>query len=178
MEIDDWPNLVEMFFAKAAERGERPFLWEKIDGAYRPTLWSETQGLPQTFGTGTAGSGGLAPRASAWQPGYVGNPRLVIGVEQAPPGTLTFLVTDLFANTTPTILLGHNVYVAQSPALITAGIGLTLGSGPAGGYLSLPIAVPNDPGLAGATLFGQWLVVDPAGPFGFASSDAFGVSLF
>ncbi|MCB1488972.1 MAG: long-chain fatty acid--CoA ligase [Bauldia sp.] len=41
MEIDDWPNLVEMFFARAAERGERPFLWERIDGVYRPTSWSD-----------------------------------------------------------------------------------------------------------------------------------------
>ncbi|MCB1494726.1 MAG: long-chain fatty acid--CoA ligase [Bauldia sp.] len=41
MEIDDWPNLVDMFFRKAAERGERPFLWEKRDGVYQATSWRE-----------------------------------------------------------------------------------------------------------------------------------------
>ena len=41
MEIGDWPNLVAMFLSRAKERGERPFLWEKQDGAYRPISWRE-----------------------------------------------------------------------------------------------------------------------------------------
>jgi len=41
MEIDDWPNLVAMFLRRAEERGERPFLWEKHDAAYRPVSWRE-----------------------------------------------------------------------------------------------------------------------------------------
>src|SRR5262245_24868150 len=30
-----------MFFAVAAERGDRPFLWAKHGGAYRPLSWTE-----------------------------------------------------------------------------------------------------------------------------------------
>ncbi len=37
----NWPNLVHMFFDVADGRGERPFLWAKSDGTYRPTTWRE-----------------------------------------------------------------------------------------------------------------------------------------
>ncbi|MCX7354278.1 MAG: long-chain fatty acid--CoA ligase [Alphaproteobacteria bacterium] len=35
------PNLARMFFDRAGERGSRPFLWAKRDGAYRPVAWAE-----------------------------------------------------------------------------------------------------------------------------------------
>jgi long-chain acyl-CoA synthetase len=35
----DWPNLAAMFFAQAERRGDRPFLWAKHDGPYRPLSW-------------------------------------------------------------------------------------------------------------------------------------------
>ncbi len=41
MQVDGWPNLVAMFFAQAAELGDRPFLWAKRDGTYRPLTWTE-----------------------------------------------------------------------------------------------------------------------------------------
>ena len=41
MELDDWPNLVAMLLGRAEARGERPFLWEKLNGAYRPMSWRE-----------------------------------------------------------------------------------------------------------------------------------------
>jgi long-chain acyl-CoA synthetase len=37
----DWPNLAAMFFAQAERRGDRPFLWAKRDGAYRPLSWRD-----------------------------------------------------------------------------------------------------------------------------------------
>ncbi len=37
----NWPNLAAMFFDQAQRQGERPFLWAKRDGAYRPTTWRE-----------------------------------------------------------------------------------------------------------------------------------------
>jgi long-chain acyl-CoA synthetase len=41
MDYKKVPNLVRMFFDRAAERGERPFLWGKRDGQYHPTSWAE-----------------------------------------------------------------------------------------------------------------------------------------
>ena len=39
--LEHFPNLVSMFFARAAEQGDRPFLWAKKDGAWRATTWRE-----------------------------------------------------------------------------------------------------------------------------------------
>ncbi len=35
------PNLARMFFDRAGERGDQPFLWAKRDGAYQPVTWAE-----------------------------------------------------------------------------------------------------------------------------------------
>ncbi|MBV9929628.1 MAG: long-chain fatty acid--CoA ligase [Alphaproteobacteria bacterium] len=39
--FEHFPNLVTMFFARAAEKGDAPFLWAKQGGAWRPTSWRE-----------------------------------------------------------------------------------------------------------------------------------------
>jgi hypothetical protein len=40
------------------------------------------------------------------------------------------------------------------------------------------VPIPPTPFLAGLPLFGQWLVIDPAGVSGLSSSNAFGLALF
>ena len=37
--VDRWSNLVEMFFAQAKQQGDKPMLWEKSGGAWRPLSW-------------------------------------------------------------------------------------------------------------------------------------------
>ncbi|ATE63480.1 AMP-dependent synthetase/ligase [Rhizorhabdus dicambivorans] len=39
--LERFPNLVTMFFVRAAEKGDAPFLWAKQDGAWTPTSWAE-----------------------------------------------------------------------------------------------------------------------------------------
>ena len=39
--IEKFPNLVTMFFARAAEKGDAPFLWRKEAGQWQPLAWSE-----------------------------------------------------------------------------------------------------------------------------------------
>ena len=39
--LERFPNLVAMFFARAAEKGEAPFLWRKQDGAWVAISWRE-----------------------------------------------------------------------------------------------------------------------------------------
>ncbi len=41
-QIERFPNLVTMFFKRAKQGGERPFLWAKKKGEWTPTSWSET----------------------------------------------------------------------------------------------------------------------------------------
>ncbi len=41
LEIDQYSNLVSMFFDRARQGGDKPFLSAKIDGEWRPTSWNE-----------------------------------------------------------------------------------------------------------------------------------------
>ncbi|HEX8193651.1 MAG TPA: long-chain fatty acid--CoA ligase [Allosphingosinicella sp.] len=41
-QIEHFPNVVTMFFARAAEKGDAPFLWAKSEGAWRSRSWRET----------------------------------------------------------------------------------------------------------------------------------------
>ena len=40
-QLEYFPNLVTMFFARAREKGESPFLWAKSEGEWRATSWRE-----------------------------------------------------------------------------------------------------------------------------------------
>jgi long-chain acyl-CoA synthetase len=42
--LEHFPNLVSMFFARAAEKGDAPFLWAKRDGAWTPLGWKQVAG--------------------------------------------------------------------------------------------------------------------------------------
>jgi long-chain acyl-CoA synthetase len=39
--FEHFPNLVTMFFTRAQEKGDAPFLWAKREGAWQPTSWRE-----------------------------------------------------------------------------------------------------------------------------------------
>ena len=40
-ELEHFPNLVTMFFRRAAEKGDAPFLWAKKSGSWQSTSWKE-----------------------------------------------------------------------------------------------------------------------------------------
>jgi long-chain acyl-CoA synthetase len=40
-QLEHFPNLVSLFLKRAAERGHKPFLWAKRDGAWQPISWTE-----------------------------------------------------------------------------------------------------------------------------------------
>ena len=41
-QLEHFQNLVAMFFARAREEGDKPFLWAKKEGAWRSISWRET----------------------------------------------------------------------------------------------------------------------------------------
>jgi long-chain acyl-CoA synthetase len=43
-QLEHFQNLVAMFFARARQEGDKPFLWAKKDGAWRSISWRETAG--------------------------------------------------------------------------------------------------------------------------------------
>jgi len=40
-QFERFPNLVTMFFTRAREGGDKPFLWHKAENAWRPISWAE-----------------------------------------------------------------------------------------------------------------------------------------
>ncbi len=40
-DFDASSNLLSLFFARAGEKGDKPFLWAKLDGAWHPISWAE-----------------------------------------------------------------------------------------------------------------------------------------
>ena len=41
-EFEHFPNLVTMFFTRAKEQGDAPFLWAKKGGSWQSISWAET----------------------------------------------------------------------------------------------------------------------------------------
>jgi long-chain acyl-CoA synthetase len=39
--FEQFPNLVTMFFTRASENGDRPFLWSKREGRWQPISWAD-----------------------------------------------------------------------------------------------------------------------------------------
>lgn len=41
MDVSKTPNLIDMFFTQVENMGEKPFLWDMVDGKYKPKTWRE-----------------------------------------------------------------------------------------------------------------------------------------
>ena len=41
-QLEHFPNLVSMFLTRVREQGDKPFLWAKSEGSWRPLSWRET----------------------------------------------------------------------------------------------------------------------------------------
>ncbi len=59
-ETEQFTNLVEMFFARAATKGNAPFLWAKTDGKWQPISWRGTASRVASLAAGLR-SLGLVP---------------------------------------------------------------------------------------------------------------------
>src|ERR1700735_858368 len=50
-------SLTAMVFDQAEKLGDRPFLWKKSDGQWRPLSWKEVAGAIETFARGLIAAG-------------------------------------------------------------------------------------------------------------------------
>jgi hypothetical protein len=137
--------------------------------------------VPTLFGVGTNGGGGFQPRMVSIAPPFIGNLRFAMGLDRALPAAPHFLLLDIAGSTTPTVVLGQNAYLANplNPAFVTfAGLTSPASGGVAGeGFSSSILPIPLNQAFVGVPLYGQWLLFDPAGPFGLTTSNAFSLTL-
>lgn len=135
-----------------------------------PSLYSESELVPQVLAGAVAGSGGFAPAPVALEPPLAGNPQFSIGVSGALGGASAVLVIDA-AEPPP----GAAVPASGSFARLVTTLE---GSGAGAGYGSVSLAIPDQPALYGQTLYGRWYVTDPAAPGGVANSASFRFRVF
>ncbi|MET4896088.1 AMP-dependent synthetase/ligase [Sphingomonadaceae bacterium jetA1] len=55
--LEFFPNLVTMFFTRAAEKGDAPFLWRKQDGDWRSISWAEAARQVASLSAGLRAAG-------------------------------------------------------------------------------------------------------------------------
>jgi len=145
----------------------------------RPLLFGESNLAPVTIGAPTPGNGGALPRAIAFEPAWIDNPSLTIGMENGLGGAPTFLMVDIAPSPAGTPFLGLTSHLALSPALVIAPTGTLSGIGPGNGFTSLSIPLALDTAFIGLDVFAQWLVQDPGPPAGpFAATEAVRLRLF
>lgn len=123
-----------------------------------------TCGVPERYGTGTAGTGGAVPRVD-WHGGYarVGNGTFRLECSEAQPNRPAVLVLGSGQADVP--VAGIRLLVDVGQAFVT--IDTTTD---AAGKAAIPAPIPAVAGLGGATVYAQWVVLDPGAPQGLAAS--------
>lgn len=136
----------------------------------RPTLYSESNRVPQLTGNGTTGSGGFIPQVTAIEPPLLGNPSFTVGVSKALGQAQAVLVID-----TNDPGAGPGIPASGSFARVVLQLA---GSGAGQGFGSVSLQIPNSAALIGASFFGRWYVSDSNAPGGVAVSPAFRMTIF
>ncbi len=136
----------------------------------RPTLYSESNRVPQIVGAGTPGSGGNVPQITAIEPALLGNPAFTVGVSRALGQAQAVLVIN---STDPGS--GPVIPATGSFARVSVQLG---GAGAGQGFGSATLPIPNNVALLNSTLFGRWYVSDPNAAGGVAVTPAFKVTIF
>ena len=136
----------------------------------RPTLYSESNRVPQVIGNGTSGSGESVPQVTAIEPPIVGNPNFTVGVSNALGGAQAVLVIE---NHDP----GAGPAIPPSSSFVRSSIRLS-GSGAGQGSGSVSLHLPDTAAIVGLTFYGRWYVSDPNAAGGVAVSPAFKMTVF
>lgn len=139
----------------------------------RPTLWSETAGVPVHFGAGTPGPGGVQPELLAIEPPLTGSDSMTVTLHHGPQLGQVFLGIDFAPGLTN--VLGTEILLGMTPNLKLAALGGMLPDAAVGGYRSVVLEVPDDASLVGLHAYAQGFVV--AGP-NFLATDGVEFVLF
>ena len=134
----------------------------------RPTLYTESDRVPQITQTGIAGFNSKIPVIMANQPPLLGNSSFTIAIENALPLAPSVFVMGLDDPGTSSLPLANNNIIYQA---------LDLSDG-ADGHGTLSLRLPGQAAMDGVTLFGRWYVEDATAANGYAISPLLEITLF
>jgi cytochrome c peroxidase len=135
-----------------------------------PTLYTESDRVPQIFGSGVAGAGNIVPKIVAYEPPLLGNPSFTVGVYDGLGGAQAVLVIDTL-DRGPGPSIPPTAFFARSAVQLA-------GANAGNGFGSVSLSIPNTQSLLGRTLFGRWYIIDAAAAGGVASTQAFRMTIF
>ena len=136
----------------------------------RPTLYTESNRVPQIIGNGTPGSGARTPQVLANEPPLMGNPSFTVAIANALGASPAVLVIDsVDPGAGPTI--PHTGSFARIEMQLS-------GSGAGQGFGSASLSIPNNSALIGSTFYGRWYTSDANAAGGVAVSQAFKFTIF
>jgi cytochrome c peroxidase len=142
----------------------------------RPMLGSERNIAPVVIGTGMMTSTGQPATAVVEGAPVLGTPGYAVGLSGVPTSVPTFLMWDVAVVPGGSSMFGLQLYLPMSPSFQAVAAGMTT-SQAGTGFASASFPIPNLAVLSGFTLYGQWLLGDPQSALGFASSDAFSLTV-
>ena len=134
----------------------------------RPTLYTESDRVPQITLTGIAGFNNKIPAIIANQPPLLGNSSFTVAIENALPLAPSVFVMGLDDPGTSSLPLINNNIIYQNIEL----------SDGADGHGSLSLQLPNQTEMIGVTLYGRWYVEDGSAINGYAISPLLEITLF
>jgi cytochrome c peroxidase len=136
----------------------------------RPTLYTESNRVPQIIGSGIAGSGSNVPQVLANEPPLMGNPSFTVALANALGAAPAVLVID-------SVDPGEGSTIPRTGSFARIETQLS-GSGAGQGYSSISLQIPNNSALIGSTFYGRWYVSDSNAAGGVAVSPAFKFTIF
>lgn len=136
----------------------------------RPTLYVESNRVPQITGSGRPGAGGFIPSIKAISPPIAGNPNFTISVIGAIGNASAVLVIDAADPGT-----GASIPASGSFARVTAN---TQNTGSGNGWVSVNIAIPETAVVINKTFFSRWYITDASAANGFSVTPAAKFTVF
>ncbi len=136
----------------------------------RPTLYMESDRVPQITGTGRSGSGAATPQIKAISPPIVGNPNFTVSVSSALGNAQAVLVIDAADP-------GAGVAIPSVGSFTRVAI-TTQNTGAGNGWASVSIPIPDNAALPSQTFYARWYVQDAGAANGFSVSQAAKFTVF
>lgn len=127
--------------------------------------------LPVSYGSGTAGTGGIEPQLDA-QGGdpLFGNQSFAIAASDLRGGTAVLF--GVSGAETIASAFGVSVWIDPVVAVLVPAVASGVPGQAGGGQATLPLPIPSNPALVGSEHFVQAFTVDPNGPAGFLAASA------
>jgi cytochrome c peroxidase len=136
----------------------------------RPTLFTESDRVPQLAGSGKPGTGGVTPQMKALSPPLAGNPQFTVSVDLAAGNAAaTLVISESDPGTEGGIPAAGTLARVQT---------ITNGAVAGSGWASVTVQIPQTASAIGKTFYARWYIEDPGAVNGYSVTQAARFTVF